>query len=398
MSPNEQRPVCSKCQTPMARYNVPHTGDKEQAWRLACSCKHSVVSEVVPSKTTSKPADQFRKATRQIELLRCRLCGSRAELWQRWLRDDIWQSFGACTNLEDVDGEACSFHLPDSEHFYCERKVEAARYWNLIMGPRGAVETQPVGSRDDVPLKALQKLLDAVDAVVAFDWSDNDEDAHDAICDLRKAARDYGTVVRIADETTDVTRMRNTLVQSGYTDCGGELWKPPLGRRPVFLDENLRLLDLVARILPYVQQSDPADFADIEAATAIGREATEALATIRPEEPKRNQANSTSSGLLAATPTPRGNLPNSLGTGGAGSHPAASSSEKASPAQLVDALQDPVHVEIGSTRPIQAVREGYCEHGIPRQFCTAVHDVCKDCGVELVSGTCDKCGAVNGDA
>jgi hypothetical protein len=47
---SEQRPVCSKCQTPMVRYNVPHTGDKEQAWRLTCSCKHSAVSEVVPSK------------------------------------------------------------------------------------------------------------------------------------------------------------------------------------------------------------------------------------------------------------------------------------------------------------------------------------------------------------
>jgi hypothetical protein len=41
MTPSEQPPVCSKCQTPMVRYNVPHTGDKEQAWRLACSCKHS---------------------------------------------------------------------------------------------------------------------------------------------------------------------------------------------------------------------------------------------------------------------------------------------------------------------------------------------------------------------
>lgn len=47
-----------------------------------------------------------------------------------------------------------------------------------------------------------------------------------------------------------------------------------------------------------------------------------------PLEPFRNQANSTSSGLLAATPMPRGNLPNSLGTGGAGLHPAASSFEE----------------------------------------------------------------------
>lgn len=55
-------------------------------------------------------------------------------------------------------------------------------------------------SSNEVALKALQKLLDAVDVVVAFDWSDNDQDAHDAICDLRKAARDYATVVRISDE------------------------------------------------------------------------------------------------------------------------------------------------------------------------------------------------------
>src|SRR5882672_5043836 len=48
------RPVCSKCQTPMVRYNVPHTGDREQAWRLACSCKHAAVSEVIPSKTVTE--------------------------------------------------------------------------------------------------------------------------------------------------------------------------------------------------------------------------------------------------------------------------------------------------------------------------------------------------------
>lgn len=107
------------------------------------------------SKTTSKPADQFRKAERQIDLLPCRLCGSPAELWQRWLRDDIWQSFGACTNREDVDGEACHFLLPDSPHFYRDRRKDAALYWNLIMGPRDAIETQPVGSSD-----LVEALLD----------------------------------------------------------------------------------------------------------------------------------------------------------------------------------------------------------------------------------------------
>jgi hypothetical protein len=48
-------------------------------------------------------------------------------------------------------------------------------------------------------------------------------------------------LARPAHETSDVTRMRNTLMQAGYTDLGGELWKPPLGPRPAFLDENLRL-------------------------------------------------------------------------------------------------------------------------------------------------------------
>ena len=37
-------------------------------------------------------------------------------------------------------------------------------------------------------------------------------------------------------------RMRNTLVSVGYTDEGGELWKPPLGKSvlPVF-EDNERL-------------------------------------------------------------------------------------------------------------------------------------------------------------
>jgi hypothetical protein len=87
--------------------------------------------------------DRFRKVESNTpwRLLPCRLCGSPAELWQRWLRDDVWESFGACTNLEDVDGEACLFNLPDDPHFYKARKTDAVRHWNLIMGPRGANET-----------------------------------------------------------------------------------------------------------------------------------------------------------------------------------------------------------------------------------------------------------------
>jgi hypothetical protein len=89
------------------------------------------------------PPDRFRKVENALPawlLLQCKLCGSPAELWQRWRRDDVWDSFGCCTNLEDVDGEPCLFHLPDDPHFYCERKIEAVTYWNLIMGPRATVE------------------------------------------------------------------------------------------------------------------------------------------------------------------------------------------------------------------------------------------------------------------
>jgi hypothetical protein len=96
------------------------------------------------------PPDRFRKVEKCLPswlLLPCRLCGSPAELWQRWRRADVWDSFGACTNLEDVDGEACLFHLPDSPHFYKERKIEAVTYWNLMMGPRATVEQPSAQTR-----------------------------------------------------------------------------------------------------------------------------------------------------------------------------------------------------------------------------------------------------------
>lgn len=83
-----------------------------------------------------QPADRFRKIDAPQPMLPCRLCGSPSELWQRWEKDDIWFSYGCCTNLEDVDGEPCTFHLPDSVAFYRPRKIDAVRYWNLIMGPR----------------------------------------------------------------------------------------------------------------------------------------------------------------------------------------------------------------------------------------------------------------------
>lgn len=85
----------------------------------------------------TQPIDRFRKVEHHtFTLLPCRLCGAPAELWQRSAYDDVWVSFGCCTNLEDVDGEACLFHLPDSEFFYRPRKKDAIEYWNLIMGPR----------------------------------------------------------------------------------------------------------------------------------------------------------------------------------------------------------------------------------------------------------------------
>lgn len=35
-------------------------------------------------------------------------------------------------------------------------------------------------------------------------------------------------------------RMRHTLLNLGYTDHGGELWKPPLGQKPDWLDAEER--------------------------------------------------------------------------------------------------------------------------------------------------------------
>lgn len=91
-----------------------------------------------------QPADRFRKTSfSPAELLPCRFCGHPAELWQRWEHDDVWFSFGCCTNLEDVDGEPCTFHLPDSVAFYLPRKIDAVRYWNLMMGPRDAIPDDP---------------------------------------------------------------------------------------------------------------------------------------------------------------------------------------------------------------------------------------------------------------
>lgn len=101
------------------------------------------------------PEDRHRKATRQIDLLPCRLCRSRAELWQRWLRDDVWENYVSCTNEKDVDGEPCQFYVPESADFYCDRRMQAAQYWNLIMGPRVADETTDEDKADLLSMAAV---------------------------------------------------------------------------------------------------------------------------------------------------------------------------------------------------------------------------------------------------
>jgi hypothetical protein len=94
----------------------------------------------VSTQQEGQPSDRYRKIDGVQSLVPCRFCGHPAELWQRWQEADIWYAFGACTNLEDVDGQPCTFHLPDSQDFYHPRKADAIRYWNLMMGPRSADE------------------------------------------------------------------------------------------------------------------------------------------------------------------------------------------------------------------------------------------------------------------
>ena len=84
-----------------------------------------------------EPRSPLRRITAiQQHMLPCRLCGGSAELWQRWEKEDVWHTLVCCSNLEDVDGEPCHFHMPDPVAFYRPRKRDAISYWNLIMGPR----------------------------------------------------------------------------------------------------------------------------------------------------------------------------------------------------------------------------------------------------------------------
>lgn len=47
---------------------------------------------------------------------------------------------------------------------------------------------------------------------------------------------EYVAFVELWERRTEMERMRSTLVNAGYTDCGGELWKPPLGQPPAWLN------------------------------------------------------------------------------------------------------------------------------------------------------------------
>lgn len=138
-----------------------------------CSCtwvgglrEPDIDCPVHPRPTSSK--ERFRKVESNTSwrLVPCRLCGSPAELWQRWRRDDVWDSFGACTNLEDVDGEPCLFHLPDSPHFYRDRKTDAVRYWNLMMGSRLGDSSAPQTSLLHGELEQLRRIDKAARAFV----------------------------------------------------------------------------------------------------------------------------------------------------------------------------------------------------------------------------------------
>jgi hypothetical protein len=68
---------------------------------------------------------------------------------------------------------------------------------------------------------ALADLLDAIEGVLTYDWSDSDEDAVEAIERLRKANDDYGVVQRFAAGATavDCFAVVNALIKPG--DLGG---------------------------------------------------------------------------------------------------------------------------------------------------------------------------------
>jgi hypothetical protein len=105
--------------------------------------------------------DKFRPFVypHQYKMLDCKLCGAPARLWQEWREADIWDNFVCCTGLVDVLGEPCEFHLPMNRMFYRERKTDAVKYWNMVMGPRPAPKGEDEYVANQMMWEEAEKLL-----------------------------------------------------------------------------------------------------------------------------------------------------------------------------------------------------------------------------------------------
>jgi hypothetical protein len=146
----------------------------------------------------------------------------------------------------------------------------------------------------DAEIQRLQKQIEYKDAVIAG---------------MIQGLKDLAP-----DETTSPLRLATSLDAP---------W--PL---PTVLEELIKIAQIAERVADYPGR-DSITIA-IECGKGCLRNLRAALEQRVAVEPTRNHATAAPSDAVAPAPTPRGNLPNSLGTGGAGSHPAASSSEKAS--------------------------------------------------------------------
>lgn len=69
-------------------------------------------------------------------------------------------------------------------------------------------------------------------------------------------------VVRLRAENDRLQAASRTLSKLGYTDCGGELWKPPLGKKPDFdLIDSLR--NQIDRLLAHCPDGECATCGEI---------------------------------------------------------------------------------------------------------------------------------------
>lgn len=154
-----------------------------------------------------------------------------------WEGDGVYQYLNSRYNTEKMKGKFMEWNWGNKPTLIAQRERVPAPQWHYIKGGEADFIGAPdwadrIIKIDGLPMRyADKRIYENEDGTFRYTMSDG-------WTLIARRERVTDGLANIAERSARKTAAVATLERKGYTWCGGEEWKPPLGKPPAYITDD----------------------------------------------------------------------------------------------------------------------------------------------------------------